>query len=171
MGDLRCRIESHPSYRFQNFELITNLQSVEKSFDQKNQYMLLIAGCLFQKFLLRESMASWQRGQVAANKTSPYFDRGRVAVWPQKQNIENIIKSFCLIGSYSKVHSLPCHYSPKRGGLKISINYSPGNPTCKKATWAKQDFHSFPLYFYILILILTLTFSCEHPADEWFGWN
>ena len=47
--------------------------------------MLLIAGCLFQSFSL------WQLGRMAANKTLPYFDRGRVAVWPQKQNIENIV--------------------------------------------------------------------------------
>ena len=36
------------------------------------------------KVLLRGSVATWQRGSVAANKTSPYFDCGSMAVWPQK---------------------------------------------------------------------------------------
>ena len=42
-----------------------------------------IWGVSISKFLRCGRVAAWQRGHMAANKTLPYFDRGRVAAWPQ----------------------------------------------------------------------------------------
>ena len=49
----------------------------------------LMPGVSILKFLLR--------GKVAANQIFLNFDRGSMAAWPQKQNIENIIKNIFLI--------------------------------------------------------------------------